>query len=367
MESKTISRRALYDLVWSKPLTTLAKEFSYSDNGLRKICIKYNIPLPRAGHWAKVKHNKRIYKKPLPRDNDHDTPIRLYFGLKGDDGPYFHPNQGRIKKKKEIEDTLSLALTVPEELRNPDPLIRNAKIDLKNKKPSEWGNTKRLIYTSEGILKIAVSKPNISRALLFMDTLIKLVKKRGYTLRMSRDTEVVVNEEPMKIRFREVLKRVVITENNWQHSELVPSGVLSFRIDSGYPEKQWRDSTNIPLESRLSDILTYIEIKAKQLKEERIRREIQMQKWEEERKKEEEIKRLKESELANAEKLFEAASRWQKSQDLRNYIKEVEAYALKTNSMTKETKDWILWANNKADWLDPILVIEDAILGKYRN
>ena len=366
MESKTLTRTELYELVWSKPLTILSKEFGYSDNGLRKICVKHNIPLPKVGHWAKIKHNKRICNKPLPKDDGLNTPIRLYIDPKGD-GPNFHPNQGRTKKKKEIEDTLSMALTVPEKLRNPDPLIKKAKMDMKNKKPSEWGNTKGLVYTSEGILNIAVSKPNISRALLFMDTLIKLLKKRGHTSKVSRDTEVVVNEEPMKIRFREVLKRVMITENNWQHSELVPSGILSFRIDSGYPEKQWRDSTTIPLESRLSDILTYIEIKAKLLKEERTRQEIQMRKWEEESKREEEIKRRKEDELVNVKKLFETASRWQKSQDLRDYIKEVENIAIKKNALTEEKQKWIEWANSKADWLDPIIAKEDAILGYYPN
>ena len=31
----------LYELVWAKPMTHLAKEL-----GLRKICVKFGIPLP---------------------------------------------------------------------------------------------------------------------------------------------------------------------------------------------------------------------------------------------------------------------------------------------------------------------------------
>ena len=43
MKEKVLTRKELYDLVWSKPLTTLSKEFAISDVGLRKICIKIQI------------------------------------------------------------------------------------------------------------------------------------------------------------------------------------------------------------------------------------------------------------------------------------------------------------------------------------
>ena len=49
-----ISRKELYDKVWATPMTQLAKEFNLSDNGLRKICIKYVIPLPPVGYWQKL-------------------------------------------------------------------------------------------------------------------------------------------------------------------------------------------------------------------------------------------------------------------------------------------------------------------------
>ena len=51
--SITIGRKKLYEKVWSFPLTQLCKEYNLSDNGLRKVCIKHNIPLPVAGYWSK--------------------------------------------------------------------------------------------------------------------------------------------------------------------------------------------------------------------------------------------------------------------------------------------------------------------------
>jgi hypothetical protein len=54
MSKQLFTRKQLYELVWSKPMTQLAKEFGLSDNGLRKICKKYDIPLPNMGHWQKL-------------------------------------------------------------------------------------------------------------------------------------------------------------------------------------------------------------------------------------------------------------------------------------------------------------------------
>jgi hypothetical protein len=40
MIEKTITREELYNLVWSKPVTHIAKIYGYSDSGIRKICKK---------------------------------------------------------------------------------------------------------------------------------------------------------------------------------------------------------------------------------------------------------------------------------------------------------------------------------------
>ncbi len=44
----TLSREDLYELVWSKPMVELAKDFSMSDVGLAKRCRKLGIPVPVA-------------------------------------------------------------------------------------------------------------------------------------------------------------------------------------------------------------------------------------------------------------------------------------------------------------------------------
>ena len=50
--STKLTRKALYDLVWSKPRTTLAKEMGVSDVWIGKQCRALNVPAPPPGYWA---------------------------------------------------------------------------------------------------------------------------------------------------------------------------------------------------------------------------------------------------------------------------------------------------------------------------
>ena len=79
MENKTFTRKELYDLVWSESLLNLSRKFDISDNGLRKICIKMNIPLPQAGHWNKLKAGKSVFIRKLPEPYSGEKEITLSF------------------------------------------------------------------------------------------------------------------------------------------------------------------------------------------------------------------------------------------------------------------------------------------------
>ena len=61
-----LTRRKLYDLVWSRPLSTLAKEFGISGTGLAKICDRLLIPYPPRGHWARAHAGRAAAPPPLP-------------------------------------------------------------------------------------------------------------------------------------------------------------------------------------------------------------------------------------------------------------------------------------------------------------
>jgi hypothetical protein len=66
-------RDELYAEVWQTPLTQLCKKYGLSDNGLRKVCKAMNIPLPVAGHWARIAAGQKIARKPLPQKAERIT------------------------------------------------------------------------------------------------------------------------------------------------------------------------------------------------------------------------------------------------------------------------------------------------------
>jgi hypothetical protein len=49
-----MTRRQLYDLIWSKPMRDAAAEIGISDVGLKKVCVRHRVPVPPQGYWNKV-------------------------------------------------------------------------------------------------------------------------------------------------------------------------------------------------------------------------------------------------------------------------------------------------------------------------
>lgn len=65
-----IGRQALYERVWTTPITALAKAYGISDVGLAKTCKRHNIPRPARGHWAKLAVGRPPARPPLPDGAD---------------------------------------------------------------------------------------------------------------------------------------------------------------------------------------------------------------------------------------------------------------------------------------------------------
>jgi len=46
---QTVTREQLYEEVRSVPITQLCQRYGLSDNGLRKVCKRLNVPVPARG------------------------------------------------------------------------------------------------------------------------------------------------------------------------------------------------------------------------------------------------------------------------------------------------------------------------------
>jgi hypothetical protein len=67
------TRIELFEMVWETPMIHLAKKLNLSDVGLRKICKKQGIPLPRSGHWTRKQLGKEDARPDLPYPSHNPT------------------------------------------------------------------------------------------------------------------------------------------------------------------------------------------------------------------------------------------------------------------------------------------------------
>ena len=197
-----------------------------------------------------------------------------------------------------------------------------------------------------------------------MDAFIKLIESRNHSIVTNGyHTEVIIFNERITIRCREILKRIKVNELNsrcnWEHTELIPSGIIAFEIGGSYWKREWRESYTKPLETKLSNIIASLELKAKMQIEERIESEKRHIENEKKQRFEQELKKFKE--------LKKDAKRWQESVQIRNYIKAVELSSVENKSFTEELVTWLKWANNKVDCYDPIVQKEDCIFEKINH
>lgn len=372
LAAKELSRKELYVLVWKTPITKIAKEHNLSGDTIRNICKKLEIPTPSSGYWSKLKFKKPVKIPALSKikNDNKETGLKLIDGSLTYEEHY---QTAFYRIKKEIETKYQLPIKTPEKLIKPHPLIKAAKADLKNyKHPNGWMFKEHIRYTSQNIVNIEVAKSSVFKALCFMDAFIKLIEKRNHTIEINGyHTEAIIFNERITIKCREILKRIKNKNPNSHYnsgySELVPSGIIAFEMGKSYWKREWREFTSKPLETKLSNIIASLELKAKKQIEERIERE----KWHivnEKKRKIEEAKKARLQEEVNKFKhLKENAKRWQESVEIRNYIQAVETNAINKNTLTNELKVWINWAKEKADWYDPIIQKEEDLFTSASN
>ncbi|NVJ64653.1 MAG: hypothetical protein HWD84_10560 [Flavobacteriaceae bacterium] len=354
MKEIKLSRIELYERVWKTPLTSLAKEFKISDNGLRKKCIKHNIPLPGVGHWSKVEHGKRVNKTPLPNPKQE---IDITFSIQDDNGNYYDPSiDERIRVKHEIATQFTKYLKEEQVGRKFHPLVELTKNHLKNKK----SNYDSLYSTDTNYaLDIHCSKLLIPSALKIFNSFILLAEARGHSVKISSHCTIIdITGVSIKIDIKEKHRRVI--DNRYSSSydsyKLVPTGILNFRR-TDHSSRYW-DNSKKSIQEQFPSIFANLESYAIYLKDCWARNEIARKEREQEETRLKEIQKRKDNELSEFNSLLNNAQRWQQAKLLREYIEQTKSNV--------QNEDWVQWALDKADWLDPIIEKEDEILGNYR-
>lgn len=351
MDKKSFTREELYNLVWTEPLSKIAKRYQITDSGIRKICKKREIPLPPLGYWQKKQYNKKLPIKPELKKHENEGVITLNKGDHSELSPF-------IIRKNEIERSKSLPTKVPKKLTNPHKLIIKAKEYLLNQ-DHRYGRSPGLLFPDGDILDIRVAPKNLSRALRIMDTFIKLCEAKNHKVSVGNwQTTFCIDGIDFEMGLREK-QRIVKAVDKWSSRTYEPTGILCIE-KKGIYKKEWKDGRFL-LEELLTTILAKLELDA--VKEHEWREEIRL--YNEKRELEEQIKLEAQNKIDNELKSFKSliddANRWHQSNILRSYIEHIE----EKHNPTEEIRNWIEWAKGKADWYDPTINKNDELLGTY--
>lgn len=379
LETFQIKRKDLYNQIWSTPMTKLAKQYGLSDVGLRKKCKKLNIPLPPMGYWQKKAYGKDEPRPPLQALEGRED---VEFSIVNDNRPIDKEQNNEALSKIAFEKLDINKIKVAPTLTSPHPYVLQAEKNLKKAKH----NKSNILYpNAKKCLDINVGTDSLGRALRIMDALIKTLEIRNYTVSIIKKNEkdeyassVSLLGETFEICIEEILDRtereLTPTQKRekqkdpWLHSypiyDYSPSGRLSLKIkelEGSGVRKIWSDGKKRKVEDSLNAFIVGLIRAAVEKRTSRLESEERERKWQEQKdRREEQIK-----EIERIKTLKEEAKAWNESQQLRAYIKAVEEDALQRHDKIKqgsELDQWLVWANQQADRLDPLTENPPSIL-----
>jgi hypothetical protein len=109
----TLTRQTLYDLVWSKPMSDLARDFNMSDVGLAKRCRAVDVPIPYRGYWARKAAGQEPERIPLPKYRTRAAEIP--------DATPAKPPKATVRDGEEPQVQFSIPPPSPDANAQPDP------------------------------------------------------------------------------------------------------------------------------------------------------------------------------------------------------------------------------------------------------
>lgn len=337
---KTITRKELYDKIWSMTKSKTATELNLKFSDLSKICQEHNIPSPSSRYWQLLAWGEKVEKTPLP-DPDNDTVISLpsisltSSPRKDGNNPTRKNktdysaildaelanamNENKRKKmmreamkgkyivdiQKPVESWLDNADKVVRIFRVPDHLKSRREIIFQTKayfRLSRLSWNERMSHPDYEKLKthldIDTSERFYDRSLRVFDTLINIYEALGGKMKYGNDkTTVTFGETEIRVRISERNKRVEHAESEHRYLtryDYVPSGKLRVKLEWRWSEYKIEDTDYCKIEEKLDSLvrrtLNYIK-EERDWEERRRQEELKRKREEEERRKEEERRR----------------------------------------------------------------------------
>jgi hypothetical protein len=383
-----MKRQDLYDLVWSRANTTLAKELGLRYSDLDWLCDQHDIPRPSTSYWPLLRLGRNPEKALLPNPIDNieielrakpSRRERAALNIKSSvETPQEEkPVKMEVSPDSTLADHSDTVIPIAEDFHGAHKLVRSA---------YHYFNAKET--DSNGLLlsrsRIRVSKVMLRRAFLLIDALFKHFEKQNCSVEFNAADEglpcVFLSGEKISFLIKEVIegkKNETPSYSSYYWESWIPTGRLLLKIDDIYLgnegqgfRRMWSDGKYQRLETILPDFANAL-VKAGELlqkREERRRKENEEQRKREEiREKQEEYRKQMwesiQAEQARVDELIEKAQDFENARRIRAYIAAIlEREENKEIDPNSELAKWLLWAEQQADRLDPRKIKPYSIL-----
>lgn len=370
----TMTRRELYDLIWSKPMRDAARQVGLSDVGLKKVCIRHRVPVPPQGYWNRIKagHKPRVTTF---REVD-DPELNCVQILGAVHGPSVEIKKVLFEAKAREEaperkiEVSDAPPTVPAAMRLAAAL-RKAKKDEKG------------LVTAEGpkLFSVYVSPDNIGRAVSIVEALLVAAADRGFGVAAGEKCLLLTVEgESVALKLREATKRTDHVETqeeqdreerrkraaqsgNWGlHSRLYQPkprwdyrmlGQLILEVENGAymgVRARWSDTAKRKIETMLNDVLVGLSAFAAALKQRKAEQERRERQWALERQRAEKERELAALEKARLGFLEPRLAAFDEMARLQRFLGQLEDAAQWTESPAR-LQDFRQWAAARVEKL----------------
>ena len=169
--ARIFTREEFYELVWSKPMTHLAKEFSISDVALHKICKRHGVPNPPLGWWAKAAAGKKVKRTPLPPAAPGKSGA---ITIAANDLARQSTSVAAVREQARITASASI-----EDPATPQPTVIATIAKLRKTKPSENG---LVAIDGANLIKCEVGPDSIDRLTDLLPKIIQAAALQGFAI-----------------------------------------------------------------------------------------------------------------------------------------------------------------------------------------